>query len=399
MKRVIVGIIGLSLCFFIFQCGTTPQESEPAAEPEGEPTPAALGTAKFDTSAITASINVLADGFSPNGDEVKDDISFEISASQADRIKKWKIEMTSTSSGVQKTISGDGVPPESLVWDGKKNGGLADDGLYNGVLTLDYINGNKPVVKKTGKFTLDNTPPKPSIVAKPLPFSPDGDGRNDSLTITFAPNDISGIDSWKIEIYNEEDELFKTFSGLTLPSVGIPWDGIGDDSTIVEIATDYRAKITITDSCNNTGSAEAKIPVDVLIENNKIMIWAIVFPAYKYDYTKVDANKVRNNRKTLRAIARLLKRYPEYKLRIEGNALMPRSKIDNKKAFDAENKNVLIPLSKNRAEAVKKELVAMGCDPDRIVTVGNGATNPIVPHGDMANRWKNRRVEFFLVSK
>jgi outer membrane protein OmpA-like peptidoglycan-associated protein len=399
MKQVIGGIIVVSLCFFIFGCGTTPQETETTPEPEAEPTPVALGAAKFDTGAIKATITVLADGFSPNGDKVKDNINFEITTEQSDKIKTWKIEMTNTSSGVQKTISGSGAPQKSLVWDGKKDGGIADEGVYNGVLSLDYINGNKPVVARTGRFTLDNTPPKPSISAKPLPFSPDGDGRHDVLTITFAPNDISGIDSWKIQIYNEEDELFKTFSGLVLPSGGITWDGIGDNRTIVEIATDYRAKITMTDSCNNTGSAETKIPVDVLLENNKIKIWAIVFTAYKADYTRVDSDKVKMNRKTLRAIARLLKRYPDYKLQIEGHALMPKSKINNKKAFNEENNNVLIPLSRERAEAVKKELVDMGCDPSKIVTVGHGATYPIVPHNDMANRWKNRRVEFYLIKE
>jgi flagellar motor protein MotB len=27
---------------------------------------------------------------------------------------------------------------------------------------------------------------------------------------------------------------------------------------------------------------------------------------------------------------------------------------------------------------------------------GYGGTRPVVPHGDLQNRWKNRRVEFIL---
>jgi outer membrane protein OmpA-like peptidoglycan-associated protein len=30
-------------------------------------------------------------------------------------------------------------------------------------------------------------------------------------------------------------------------------------------------------------------------------------------------------------------------------------------------------------------------------TVGLGGTQPVVPHGDLENRWKNRRVEFILI--
>jgi hypothetical protein len=31
------------------------------------------------------------------------------------------------------------------------------------------------------------------------------------------------------------------------------------------------------------------------------------------------------------------------------------------------------------------------------VTSGVGADNPVVPDSDFANRWKNRRVEFYLI--
>jgi outer membrane protein OmpA-like peptidoglycan-associated protein len=32
----------------------------------------------------------------------------------------------------------------------------------------------------------------------------------------------------------------------------------------------------------------------------------------------------------------------------------------------------------------------------RLTTAGLGAEDPVVPDGDLANRWKNRRVEFYL---
>lgn len=32
-------------------------------------------------------------------------------------------------------------------------------------------------------------------------------------------------------------------------------------------------------------------------------------------------------------------------------------------------------------------------------TIGYGGNRPIVPHSDLDNRWKNRRVEFILIKK
>jgi outer membrane protein OmpA-like peptidoglycan-associated protein len=50
-------------------------------------------------------------------------------------------------------------------------------------------------------------------------------------------------------------------------------------------------------------------------------------------------------------------------------------------------------LSKSRADAVKKYLVMNGIDADRIVTVGNGSSNPVVENDSEENRAKNRRTD------
>lgn len=54
-------------------------------------------------------------------------------------------------------------------------------------------------------------------------------------------------------------------------------------------------------------------------------------------------------------------------------------------------------LSKSRAEAVKKYLVSKGVDGNRIVTVGNGSKDPIVPNDTDENRAKNRRVDVSFI--
>jgi OOP family OmpA-OmpF porin len=56
-------------------------------------------------------------------------------------------------------------------------------------------------------------------------------------------------------------------------------------------------------------------------------------------------------------------------------------------------------LSKRRADAVKKYLVDKGIDASRITTEGRGATDPDAPNDTEANRAKNRRIEFEIISR
>ena len=64
-----------------------------------------------------------------------------------------------------------------------------------------------------------------------------------------------------------------------------------------------------------------------------------------------------------------------------------------------EQEKVLLPLSRARAAAIVKALAARGIDEKRMSIEGVGAKEPLVPDSDIANRWKNRRVEFYLVKK
>jgi outer membrane protein OmpA-like peptidoglycan-associated protein len=50
-------------------------------------------------------------------------------------------------------------------------------------------------------------------------------------------------------------------------------------------------------------------------------------------------------------------------------------------------------LSKSRADTVKKYLIMNGIDANRIITIGNGSSKPIVKNDSEANRAKNRRTD------
>ena len=69
---------------------------------------------------------------------------------------------------------------------------------------------------------------------------------------------------------------------------------------------------------------------------------------------------------------------------------------DNKKLGDLEQRDELLPLSTARAEAVKKALVVKGLQPSTFTTNGVGASDQLVPDSNLADRWQNRSVAFFL---
>ncbi|MDA3811775.1 MAG: hypothetical protein PF518_15760 [Spirochaetaceae bacterium] len=56
-----------------------------------------------------------------------------------------------------------------------------------------------------------------------------------------------------------------------------------------------------------------------------------------------------------------------------------------------------MPLSSLRAESIRDALILRGIDGARMSTTGRGGYDPLVPHSDLINRWKNRRVEFILI--
>jgi outer membrane protein OmpA-like peptidoglycan-associated protein len=89
-----------------------------------------------------------------------------------------------------------------------------------------------------------------------------------------------------------------------------------------------------------------------------------------------------------------LKKFSAYKIKLVGHAVMIH--WDDKRLGDIEQRDVLLPLSQARSDAVMKALVDRGLDAAMFTTEGVGASDQLVPDSNLADRWQNRRVAFFL---
>lgn len=58
-----------------------------------------------------------------------------------------------------------------------------------------------------------------------------------------------------------------------------------------------------------------------------------------------------------------------------------------------------LQVSRDRARTLKSYLVKKGIDPERIETVGYGASRPIASNDTEEGRTRNRRVEYVILSK
>lgn len=354
---------------------------------------------QIDTRPTPVYLTASSNGFSPNGDGVRDDITFSSIVTLKEGVKSWKLALVSATAGVQKEFTGASPVPATTTWDGKDKGGFqsAPEGTYTAVLQVEYAKGNVAEAK-SAPFVLDVSAPKVDISFEGLPFSPDNDGVNDELAIRLKVDSQVPITSWEIAILDPVQHSFNRFGGKGAPSEKIIWNGLSETGELVDAAQDYGLVFTIRDELGNAGTVTKSIPVDVLVikdgDKYKVKIASITFVGDKADFVNVEPAKAEKNSWVVKRLAEIFKKYSQYKIRIEGHA--NRVNYANRSAWAKEDAE-LLALSKARADAIREALIREGIDAQRITTAGLGASQPVVDFADADNIWKNRRVEFILL--
>jgi len=149
------------------------------------------------TNYQVATLATSLDKFSPNNDGVKDSIFFYPKVSDEKGLEKWALKIFDVNDKVVKTFEGKTFLPKEVYWDGKgDNRQTLPDGDYYCKLELFFDSGNYPASEKK-KFTIDTSPPQIFVEPEYLSFSPNGDGKQDTLTFRHK---IFGDDNDIIEM-------------------------------------------------------------------------------------------------------------------------------------------------------------------------------------------------------
>ena len=219
-------------------------------------------------SAEKPATNITINGsrfFSPNGNGINDTMKFDVkipvpdaSASTGNKLTAWKVEIIGTNGKVYKSFSGgeNENPPETIEFDGHgEDGSVAPDGMYQARVTAKYLNGYEPDPVNSPVFTLDTTAPKAVVKASGTIFSPDGDGNQDTLTITqqaMQPSDSEApIQNWKGEIKKEDGTVVRKYDFGAFPPETVVWDGLNDQFALAENGK-YTYTLSASDAAGNS---------------------------------------------------------------------------------------------------------------------------------------------------
>jgi flagellar hook assembly protein FlgD len=358
---------------------------------------AALVNLRIDNLSATISIVADQEVFSPNGDDYRDFVTLLPSVAIPENLRAWEIRLEREDGLIRKTFQGGSNLPEQVIWEGENDARTVEDGEYRVTFFVEYKNGNYTQREADETVILVTNPPQGFVNIDDVLFSPDGDGVNDSLTIGLdaraADRPITG---WNVEILDPFGNSFRSWGGDGLPPENLTWDGLSDSGELVQSAADYTVVFTLEDNLRNTGIATAIVPIDILViaegDQLRINVPSIYFAGYTSDLFGVSREEQQRNFETLRRLASILNKYGEYSIAIEGHAVQLLSGA----AAVREQNEVLVPLSLRRAVEVRQALAILGVDWERMSTRGIGGADPVVPHSDLDNRWKNRRVEFIL---
>jgi outer membrane protein OmpA-like peptidoglycan-associated protein/flagellar hook assembly protein FlgD len=223
----------------------------------------------LDTEKKAVRLSTDTRAFSPNGDGVKDTIRIATSVLAKDKLDSYILTIESVdgtpaaggAGSVQKTWKGRGSElAESYLWDGSGTAGSVvkvPDSRYLARLKVLYTNGDS-VETTTAPFVIDTMPPTVTAGASALLFSPNGDGRLDSIEIAQKS---SPEDGWTGKILAADGSAVKSWSWKG-EAQSFSWDGSDEAGNVVPDGA-YRYAVEATDAAGNKGGASiAGIAVD-----------------------------------------------------------------------------------------------------------------------------------------
>ncbi|MGQ9842734.1 MAG: T9SS type B sorting domain-containing protein [Spirochaetota bacterium] len=217
---------------------------------------------------------------SPNADGMKDFTIFTLSVSDASKIGGWRLQIRNEAGAVVKeyrisdrdmeesltlksfiqkiwTPKESAMVPETIFWDGTDtNGNVLPDGSYvYAFMAWDQRDNISPEI--TGVITVDTTAPAIELICDDRFFSPNNDGRKDTLLIEQTVKTES-TDEWQAMLVDKTGKVVKKYQwhGADIPHK-IIWDGKDDAGNDAPEGL-YTYQIKCTDFAGNKASGAVR---------------------------------------------------------------------------------------------------------------------------------------------
>lgn len=192
--------------------------------------------------------------FSPDGDGQKEQAEVRYTSNEK---VTWTAAILDMEGEIIYSLTSDKTTT-LVVWDGTDEAGkLLEDGKYVLVGEFRDLAGNfqyvDPVI-----LTMDTSPVFAEL-SVPKGFSPNDDGKNDTLAVTVDANRYTDIEWWRVIIRNEAGEQVNSFGGRDQLPETVEWDGTRGKEAGGGIAPEgmYRAELAARYVKGNNLEAES----------------------------------------------------------------------------------------------------------------------------------------------
>ncbi|GHV30474.1 cell envelope biogenesis protein OmpA [Spirochaetia bacterium] len=226
--------------------------------------PGTPAPARFVLSTADTPVMVSTDfrAFSPNNDRNRDTITIIPQLKETAGISDWRIDILNSAGKPVQSFSGRNTAPAPLSWNGRDTAGAAvPDGNYRAAIEVNYAAGNQSSARSR-PFAVDTVAPAGTLTTPYTLFSPNGDGRKDTLPLTIR---TEGDDPWTAVISDSKGQEIQSWSWTGAAPSSVAWDGTDREGNAVPDGV-YRFALSSTDEAGNS----TRIPLDTITVDARV---------------------------------------------------------------------------------------------------------------------------------
>ncbi|GAB6390899.1 MAG: gliding motility-associated C-terminal domain-containing protein [Treponematales bacterium] len=223
---------------YVYQTFSTDQAGN-----SGASKPVRFSLASFDTPV---SLAVNSGAFSPAAQAPKNSLTLTPHVGVNTGITSWQVDILDSEGKAVRNFAGSGPVPAAVSWNGMTGAGQrAPDGDYTANILVRYDMGNEVSVSSP-RFTLDTIPPKGEVSMFYTLFSPNDDGRRDTLPLSIT---TEGNDEWLAAFTDSTGSAIRSWRWRgAAPEIN--WDGADRAGNRAPDGT-YRFTLFSTDEAGN----------------------------------------------------------------------------------------------------------------------------------------------------